>query len=97
MEQGDAARPDDGINLTERASLLERVRSERDAAEQRAEGAERIIGALVRKYGEQVRNDHAWRVALTESELMDTMDDGILRVMLDPSSGAMLSRYEVPL
>lgn len=76
-------------------TLLERVRSERDAAEQRAEQAELIVAALVRKFGECVERDHAWRVALTDTEVVEL--DGMLRVMLDPSSGAMLLRYERPL
>lgn len=68
----------------------------RDAAELRAQQAELIVAALVRKFGEQVERDHAWRAALSGAEL-DDLDDMRLRIMLDPMSGAMLIRCERPL
>ena len=84
------------MDQSERATLLERVRTERDKAEERATDAERIIVALVVKLGEQVHRDEAWRAALTDEDLTG-LPDARLRIMRDPNSGAMLIRVERPL
>lgn len=72
------------------------LRAHADELEQRAEQAETIVAALVRKYGEQVLRDYSWRVGLTEAELLEP-ERGLLRIMTDPNSGAMLLRYERPM
>lgn len=69
------------------------IRQNRDTlqeAKQRAERAETIVAALVRKYGEQVHGN-GYRLVLTDAELEDT--PGVLSFNLDPNSGALLIRF----
>lgn len=68
-----------------------RISSEEQQA--RAERAERIVSALLVKFGENVGGSSGprYRVALTRSELEEL--PGRLSVNFDPVSGALLIRF----